>query len=175
MMLAFLETRRNQYRASYDTEVRVNTADRVTVRATIDGDYLLLKNRVSLQTRECQVLEIKPSVLDARRAFTQVSASISQGIIHDFSEKPAFFCLSPNHRKPGFSIEPANKFVGCGTSLLGESGASYPVNWDTPHLISEVSSRQKLCVTLTGRRTLLTPVSPRARRKTGVRSTILVD
>jgi len=73
-----------------------------------------------------------------------------------FFGETGVFCLSPNHRKPGFSIEPANKFVGCGSSLLGESGASYPVNWDTPHLLSEVSSRQKLCVTLTGRRTLLT-------------------
>lgn len=157
MMLAFVERRRNWHRASCDTEVWVNTAYRVTVRATIDGDYLLLKNRACLETWECQVLEIKPSVLDARRAFTQVSASISQGIIHDFSDKPGFFCLSPNHRKPGFSIEPANKVLECGASLLGKSRPSYPVNWDTPHLISEVSSRQKLCVTLTGRRTLLTP------------------
>ncbi len=44
MMLAFLESRRNWHRASYDTEIRVNTVDRVTVRAMIDGDYLLLKN-----------------------------------------------------------------------------------------------------------------------------------
>ena len=173
MRLAFLETRRNWHRASRHTEIRVNTAARVTVRATIDGDYLLLKNRPCLQTRECQVLEIKPSVLDARGTFTQVSASISQGSIHDFSDKPRFFCLSPNHRKPGFSIEPGNKFVGRPASLLGESRASYPVNWDTPHLISEVSSRQKLYVTLRGRRTLLT--TPPARGKTGVRSTSVVD
>jgi hypothetical protein len=45
MMLAFLESRPNWRRASYDTEIRVNTADRVTVRAMIDGDYLPLKNR----------------------------------------------------------------------------------------------------------------------------------
>ena len=176
MRLAFLESRCNWHRASRDTEIRVNTVDRVTVRAMIDGDYLLLKNRACLQIGECQVLEIKPSLLDARGVFTQVSASISQGIIHDFSEKPGFFCLSPNHRKPGFSIEPANKFLGCGASLLGESGASYRVNWETPHLITEVSSRQKLCVTLTGRRTLLTtPLFPRARGKTAVRSTSVVD
>jgi hypothetical protein len=177
MRLAFLETRRNWHRASCDTEIRVNTAARVTVRATIEGDYLLLKNRACLETWECQVLEIKLSVLDARGAFTQVSASISQGSIHDFSDKPGFFCLSPNHRKPGFSIEPANKFLGCPASLLGEPRASYPVNWDTPHLISEVSSRQKLCVTLRGRRTLLTALlfPPPARGKTGVRSTRVVD
>ena len=48
MMLAFLESRRNWHRASCDTEIRVNTADPVTVRATIDGDYLLLKNRAYL-------------------------------------------------------------------------------------------------------------------------------
>ena len=118
IIFAFLESRRNWHRVSCDTEVRVNTVDGVTVRAMIDGDYLLLKNRACLWTWECQVLEIKPSVLDARGAFTQVSASISQGIIHDFSEKPGFFCLSPNHRKPDFLIEPANKFVGCGGHYL---------------------------------------------------------
>ncbi len=48
MMLAFLERRPNWHRASSDTEVRVNTADGVTVRAIIDGDYLLLKNRACL-------------------------------------------------------------------------------------------------------------------------------
>jgi len=48
MSLAFLESRRNWHRASCDTEVRVNRADRVTVRAMINGDYLLLKNRACL-------------------------------------------------------------------------------------------------------------------------------
>ena len=50
MRLAFLESRRNWHRASRDTEIRVNTADRVTVRAMIDGDYILLKNRACLWT-----------------------------------------------------------------------------------------------------------------------------
>ena len=173
-MLAFLESRRNWHRASCDTEIRVNTADRVTVRATIDGDYLLLKNRTCLQTRECQVLEIKPSFLDARGAFTQVSASISQGIIHNFSEKPGFLALVLTIGNLVFRSNQQINFQGA--SLLGESGAFYPVNWDTPHLISEVSSRQKLCVTLTGRRTLVTtPLFPRAGGKTAVRSTSVVD
>lgn len=43
MRLAFVESRCNLHRAQCDTEVRVNTAERVRVRATIDGDYLLLK------------------------------------------------------------------------------------------------------------------------------------
>jgi hypothetical protein len=44
MRLGFLESRRNWNRARCDTEVRVNTAERVRVRAMINGDYLLLKN-----------------------------------------------------------------------------------------------------------------------------------
>jgi hypothetical protein len=43
-MLAFLESRGNWHRARCDTEVLVNTAERVRVRAMINGDYLLLKN-----------------------------------------------------------------------------------------------------------------------------------
>ncbi len=44
MRLAFVESRRNLHRAQRDTEIRVNTAERVRVRVTIGGDYLLLKN-----------------------------------------------------------------------------------------------------------------------------------
>ena len=44
MKLAFLESRRNYHRAWCDTEVRVNTAERVRVRAMLNGDYLLFKN-----------------------------------------------------------------------------------------------------------------------------------
>jgi hypothetical protein len=44
MRLAFVESRRNWHRAWCDTEVRVNTAEQVRVRAMIEGDYLLLKN-----------------------------------------------------------------------------------------------------------------------------------
>ena len=44
MRLAFLESRRNWHRARCDTEDRVNMAERVRVRAIINGDYLFLKN-----------------------------------------------------------------------------------------------------------------------------------
>lgn len=44
MRLGFLESRRNWHSAWCDTEVRVNTAERVRVRAMLNGDYLLFKN-----------------------------------------------------------------------------------------------------------------------------------